>query len=154
MSVSYNRAIIAGNLTRDPQVRYLAGDKAVADFGMAMSRKFKGNDGETKEETTFVDVEAWGRTAELAGQYLAKGRPCLVEGRLKLDAWEDKETHQKRSKLKVIAETIQFLGSRYAPADEPGDDAPPAPRPSRPDPAGAGGYDSPPFSRSDLELMA
>ncbi len=159
MSVSYNRVILAGNLTRDPQVRFLANEKAVAEFGLATSRKFKGADGQLKEETTFVDVEAWGRTAELVGQYLVKGRACLVEGRLRLDSWEDKETHQKRSKLKVVADTVQFLDSGNRGDRAPGDaaghdgaeaggheaDRAPAPRPSRPAPAPAGGDDEPPF---------
>ena len=160
MSVSYNRVILAGNLTRDPQVRFLGNEKAVADFGLAMNRKFKGADGQLKDETTFVDVEAWGRTAELVGQYLTKGRACLVEGRLRLDSWEDKETHQKRNKLKVVADTVQFLDSGGRGDRAPGDagghegaadagadgDRMPAPRPSRSVPApAAGGDDEPPF---------
>jgi single-strand DNA-binding protein len=110
MSLSLNRVILAGNLTRDPQVRFFANERAVADFGLAVNRKYKTNDGQLKEETTFVDIEAWGRTAELVGQYLTKGRACYVEGRLKLDSWEDKEG-QKRSKLKVVADNVQFLDS-------------------------------------------
>ncbi|MEK7414617.1 MAG: single-stranded DNA-binding protein, partial [Planctomycetota bacterium] len=79
-----NRVLLAGNLTRDPQVRFLANEQAVVNFGIAVNRNFKGADGSKKEEVTFVDVEAWGRTAELVGQYLTKGRPCFIEGRLKL----------------------------------------------------------------------
>ena len=113
MSTAYNRVILAGNLTRDPQVRSLPNEKQVADFGLAINHRYKGSDGEMKEDVTFVDCEAWGRTAELVGQYLAKGRACLIEGRLKLDQWEDKDG-QKRSKLKVVADSVQFLGSRAA----------------------------------------
>ncbi len=113
MPANYNRVIIAGNLTRDPEVRFLANEKAVCNLGMAINRRYRGKDGETQEETTFVDVEAWGRTAELVGQYLTKGRGALVEGRLKLDAWEDKDGN-KRSKIKVVADSVQFLDSRGA----------------------------------------
>jgi single-strand DNA-binding protein len=109
--MNLNRVLIAGNLTRDPQTKFLSGDRAVANFGLAINRKFKGSDGEQKEEATFVEVEAWGRTAELAGQYLAKGRPCFIEGRLKLDQFEDKEG-KKQSRLKVVAESIQFIGGK------------------------------------------
>ncbi|MBA2480438.1 MAG: single-stranded DNA-binding protein [Planctomycetes bacterium] len=111
MSLSLNKVTLAGNLTRDPQVRFFANERAVADFGLAVNRKYKANDGTLKEETTFVDVEAWGRTAELIGQYLTKGRACYVEGRLKLDSWEDKKDGQKRTKLKVVADNVQFLDS-------------------------------------------
>jgi len=85
MSLNLNKVILAGNLTRDPQVRFFANERAVADFGLAVNRKFKTNDGQQKEEVTFVDIECWGRTAELVGQYLTKGRPAYIEGRLKLD---------------------------------------------------------------------
>jgi single-strand DNA-binding protein len=111
MSLSLNKVVLAGNLTRDPQVRFFANERAVADFGLAVNRKYKANDGTLKEETTFVDIEAWGRTAELIGQYLTKGRACYVEGRLKLDSWEDKKDGQKRTKLKVVADNVQFLDS-------------------------------------------
>ena len=112
MAVNYNKVIIAGNLTRDPQVRFLSNEKAVANFSLAVNRRWRGGDGQQQEETTFVEVEAWGRTAELVGQYLTKGRSALVEGRLKLDSWNDKETGAKRSMLRVVAETVQFLGGR------------------------------------------
>lgn len=110
MSLNYNKVILGGNLTRDPEIRFLNNDKAVGSFGLAVNHKYKTAQGEAKEETTFVDVECWGRTAENVGQYLAKGRSCLVEGRLKLETWDDKATGQKRSKLKVVAETVQFVG--------------------------------------------
>jgi len=110
MAANINRVLLAGNLTRDPQVRFFANERAVANFGLAINNRYKTADGQQKEETTFVDVEAWGRTAELVGQYLTKGRACFVEGRLKLDNWEDKDG-QKRSKLKVVADNVQFLDS-------------------------------------------
>ena len=106
---SYNRVIIAGNLTHDPETRQ-AGNSTVADFGLAINRKYKSG-GEAKEETTFVDVECWGKTAELVSQYLSKGRQCLVEGRLRFELWEDQNGGGKRSKLKVVAESVQFIGS-------------------------------------------
>ncbi len=150
MAVAINRVLLGGNLTRDPQVRFFANERAVADFGLAINRRFKGSDGQMKDEVTFIDVEAWGRTAELVGQYLTKGRACFVEGRLKLDSWEDKEG-QKRSKLKVIADSVQFLdgGNRgdRGPAGEVSDGESsegPVAKPSRPAPAAASD-DEPPF---------
>lgn len=102
---SYNRVILVGNLTRDLELKYTSSGTAVTEIGIAVNRKYKG-----QEETTFVDCTAFGKTAELAAQYLSKGRSCLIEGRLQLDQWEDKKTGANRSKLKVIAESIQFLG--------------------------------------------
>lgn len=110
---SFNKVIIVGNLTRDPEVRYIPSGSAVCDISLAVNSQWtdkKSN--ERKEEVTFVEVTLWGRTAEIAGEYLAKGRPVLIEGRLQQDSWEDKETGQKRSKLKVVAESMQLLGSR------------------------------------------
>lgn len=110
---SFNRVILVGNLTRDPQVKYTPSGQAVSEIGMAVSRSwFDKNTNQRKEDVTFVDVTLWGRTAEIAGEYLAKGRPVLIEGRLQLDQWDDKETGQKRSKLRVVGETMQMLGSR------------------------------------------
>lgn len=110
---SFNKVILVGNLTRDPQVRYTPGGTAVAEIGMAVSRQwFDKQTNSRREETTFVDVTLWGRQAEVAGEYLAKGRPVLIEGRLQLDTWDDKETGQKRSKLRVVGESMQMLGSR------------------------------------------
>ena len=111
MSLNLNKVMLAGNLTRDPEVRN-TGKTSVANFGLAINRKFKSGD-EKKEETTFVDVECWGTTAELVGQYLTKGRGVYLEGRLKLDQWEDKETKQKRSKMKIVADMVQFLGDGH-----------------------------------------
>ena len=109
---NFNKVILAGNLTRDPELRYTPKGTAVAKIGMALNRSWKTETGETKEEVTFVDVDAFGRQAEVIGQYLKKGRPVLIEGRLKLDTWEDKNTHQKMSKLKVVLESFSFLDSR------------------------------------------
>lgn len=148
--MNINRVFLAGNLTRDVAVRFLTGDKAVGEFGLAINRKWKDGSGETKEETTFVDVEVWGRTAELCAQYLAKGRGCFVEGRLKLDQWEDKKDGSKRSKLRVVADNVQFMdgGKREAQA---GESAPAPARPSAPK-AGGGGEDDAPFARHGEEV--
>ena len=111
---SFNKVILMGNLTRDPEVRYTPKGSAVADIGLAVNRVYSTDNGEKREETTFVDVTLWGRTAEIAGEYLKKGRPVLIEGRLQLDSWDDKQSGQKRSKLKVIGESMQLLGSRQS----------------------------------------
>ncbi len=111
---SFNKVILAGNLTRDPELRYTPKGTAIARIGMAVSRTWKTETGETKEEVTFVDIDAFGRQAEVIGQYMKKGRPLLVEGRLRLDQWEDKNTHQKQSKLRVVLENFQFLDSGRA----------------------------------------
>ncbi len=109
---SVNKVILIGNLTRDPEVRYTPKGNAVAELALATNRYFTQENGEKREETTFVDVTLWGRQAELAQQYLQKGRPVYIEGRLQLDSWEDKQSGQKRSKLKVVGEVMQFLGGR------------------------------------------
>ena len=110
---SFNKVILIGNLTRDPQVRYTPGGMAVSDIGLAVNRTwFDKQTNQKKEDVTFVDVTLWGRTAEIAGEYLAKGKQVLIEGRLQLDSWDDKETGQKRSKLKVVGENMTMLGSR------------------------------------------
>ena len=108
---SFNKVILVGNLTRDPELRYTPKGMAIAKIGVAVNRVWRNEAGETKEEVTFVDVDVFGRTAENVGQYMRKGRPILIEGRLRLDQWDDKQTGQKRSKLGVVAETVQFLGS-------------------------------------------
>jgi len=107
---SFNKVILLGNLTRDPEVRYTPKGSAVTDLGIAVNRQYTLENGEKREEVTFVDVTFWGRTAEVAGEYLKKGRPIFIEGRLQLDTWDDKQSGQKRSKLKVIGETMQMLG--------------------------------------------
>ena len=110
---SYNRVILVGNLTRDPTVRYTPSGTAFSEIGLAVSRQWTDSQSnQRKEETTFVDVTLWGRQAEVAGEYLAKGRPVLIEGRLQLDQWEDKQSGEKRSKLRVVGETMQMLGTR------------------------------------------
>src|SRR3954467_4516130 len=109
---SFNKVILLGNLTRDPEVRYTPKGTAVAEIGLAVNRVYTTDSGEKREEDTFVDVTLWGRTAEIAGEYLKKGRPVFIEGRLQLDTWDDKQSGQKRSKLRVIGETMQLLGSR------------------------------------------
>ena len=126
---SFNKVILLGNLTRDPELRYTPKGTAIAKVGLAVNRVWTNEAGEKKEEVTFVDVDIFGRTAENVGQYMRKGRPMLVEGRLRLDQWDDKQTGQKRSRLGVVAETVQFLGSAPG-AGEAG--APAAPRPPRP----------------------
>jgi single-strand DNA-binding protein len=107
-----NKVLLMGNLTRDPEVRYTPKGTAVAELGIAVNRVYSGENGEKREEVTFVDVTVWGRTAENVGEYLKKGRPVFIEGRLQLDSWEDKQSGQKRNKLKVVADNVQFLGSR------------------------------------------
>ena len=110
---SFNRVILMGNLTRDPQLRYTPGGSALTEIGLAVNRSwFDKQTNQKKEETTFVDVTVWGRQAEIVVEYLTKGRPLLVEGRLQLDTWEDKQTQQKRSKLRVICENMTMLGGR------------------------------------------
>jgi single-strand DNA-binding protein len=109
---SFNKVILLGNLTRDPEVRYTPKGTAVTELGMAVNRVYTAENGEKREETTFVDVTLWGRTAEIAGEYLKKGRPVFIEGRLQLDTWDDKTSGQKRSKLKVVGEGLQLIGSR------------------------------------------
>jgi single-strand DNA-binding protein len=108
---SYNKVLLMGNLTRDVELKFTQSNKAVAKIGLAVNRQFRTADGEKREETTFVDCEAWGRTAEVMNQYLSKGKPVFVEGRLRLDQWQDKEGNN-RSKIMVVIETFQFIDSR------------------------------------------
>jgi len=112
-----NRVTLMGNLTRDPELRTLPSGNAVAALGLAINRRWKNQQGEQQEETTFVDCEAFGKTAEVLAQYLKKGRPVYIEGRLKLDMWEDKEGG-KRSKMKVIVDNFQFIDSKQASGDD------------------------------------
>jgi len=108
---SLNKVFLIGNLTRDPELRVTPKGTAICQFGIAVNRQFKDDSGATRDETTFVDVEAWGKQGELVSKYLGKGSQCMVEGRLKLDQWEDKTSGQKRSRLKVVLENVQFLGA-------------------------------------------
>jgi single-strand DNA-binding protein len=148
---NFNKVILAGNLTRDPELRYTPKGTAVAKIGLAINRKWKSEAGEMKEETTFVDVDCFGKTAETVGQYLKKGRPILIEGRLRYDTWEDKQSGQKRSKLGVVMENFQFIdsnrseggGASEAPRSRPAATA--AASASAPAPAPEGGEaDGPP----------
>lgn len=109
---SFNKVLLMGNLTRDPVLRYLPSNMAVADFGLACNRKFKSAQGEDKEEVTFVDCTAWGKQAETINQYCQKGKPIFIEGRLKYETWEDKQGGGKRSKMTVVVENFQFIGGR------------------------------------------
>jgi single-strand DNA-binding protein len=127
---SFNKVILLGNLTRDPEVRYTPKGTAVTELGMAVNRVYSAENGEKREETTFVDVTLWGRTAEIAGEYLKKGRPVFIEGRLQLDTWDDKQSGQKRSKLKVVGEGLQLLGGRPGGGGSGGGDEEGGPRSS------------------------
>lgn len=121
---SFNKVILVGNLTRDVELRYTPGNTAVAEIGLAVNRSwFDKASNSRKEQTTFIDVTLWGRTAEVANEYLAKGRSVLIEGRLQLDQWQDKESGQNRSKLKVVGENMTMLGGhgeskQQTPAEE------------------------------------
>jgi len=109
---SLNRVLLIGNLTRDPEVRYTPQSIAVTDISLAINRYSANSEGEKKEEVVYVDVTLWNRLAEIAGQYLKKGKPVFIEGRLRLDTWDDKQTGQKRSRLRVIAENMQLLATK------------------------------------------
>ena len=117
---SYNKVMLMGNVTRDIELRYTPKGTAVADLGMACNRVRTGDDGQKIEEVTFVDVTLWGRQAELANQYLGKGRPVFIEGRLQMDSWTDKESGKQRTRLKVVGEVMQFLGSPSGGGGNPG----------------------------------
>ncbi len=145
---SFNKVILLGNLTRDPEVRYTPKGSAVCDLGLAVNRQYSLDNGEKREEVTFVDVVLWARLAEIAGEYLKKGRPVFIEGRLQMDSWDDKQSGQKRTKLRVVGETMQLLGSRPAAPGGGGEDeeargsarassgrtASPPPKPAAPEP--------------------
>lgn len=109
---SFNKVILLGNLTRDPEVRYTPKGSAVCDLGVAVNRVYTTDSGERREEVTYVDVVLWARLAEIAGEYLKKGRPVFIEGRLQMDSWDDKQTGQKRTRLRVVGESMQLLGGR------------------------------------------
>lgn len=109
---SLNKVFLIGNLTRDPEVRVTPKGTSICQFGLAVNRQFKDGNGEAREEVTFIDIEAWAKQGELVAKYLSKGSQCMIEGRLKLDQWEDKDSGQKRSRLKVVLDNVQFLGSK------------------------------------------
>ncbi|MBE7499319.1 MAG: single-stranded DNA-binding protein [Verrucomicrobiales bacterium] len=150
---SFNKVILAGNLTRDPELRYTPKGTAIAKLGLALNRTFTTEGGEKREEVTFVDVDAFGRQAEVISQYLRKGRPILIEGRLRLDQWEDKNTHQKQSKLRVVLESFSFLDSKAAETGAPGASpvgSRPAPPPGAPPPPAAAEPEVPPQEEDDV----
>ncbi len=105
-----NKVLLMGNLTRDPELRMTPNGTAICTFSLAINRQYKTESGETKEEVTYVDIEAWGKQGEIISKYVTKGRPLYVEGRLRLDQWEDKNTKEKRSRMKIVLEAFQFLG--------------------------------------------
>src|SRR5437867_9199132 len=133
-----NKVLLLGNVTRDPEIRYTPKGSAVCDLGVAVNRAYTTDSGEKREEVLFVDVTLWGRTAEVASEYLRKGRPVFVEGRLQMDTWDDKQTGQKRTRLRVVGESMQLLGTRPpgtgAAAEAAGEDRQTAgpPKPSAP----------------------
>jgi single-strand DNA-binding protein len=146
---SFNKVLLMGNLTRDPQLKYLPSQTAVAEFGIACNRRFKSAQGEDREEVTFVDCAAFGKTGELINQYFTKGKPIFIEGRLKLDQWEDKQGGGKRSKMSVVVENFQFVGGREGGGSggtqEPSPDGESRPaRPAQARPAAARPAASPP----------
>lgn len=140
---SYNKVILMGNLTRDPELRYTPKGMAVARFGLAVNRVWKTETGEQREEATFVDIDAYGKQAETLSQYVKKGSPILVEGRLRLHTWEDKQTNQKRNALRVDLENFRFVGPPAA-AREPGSAPPARPRAAAPAPSPATGSEPAP----------
>jgi single-strand DNA-binding protein len=145
MAGSYNKVLLMGNITRDIELKYTPSNQAVATIGLAVNRKYKAADGQLKEDVTFVDCEAWGKTAESMSQYLSKGRPVFVEGRLRLDTWKDKQDGSNRSKLKVVVESFQFIDPKPGGA---GNGAPGAGRPApqgRPAGAPVAAPDAPPY---------
>ncbi len=140
MAGSVNKVFLMGNLTRDVQLKHTANNTAIANFGLAVNRRYRNSGGEMQEETTFVDCEAWARTAETMSKYLSKGRPVFVEGRLRLNEWQDREGN-KRSKLLVVVDNFQFVDSRQGGGSQEG--SPQA------QPAGSGGYSGGP-SNDDI----
>jgi len=132
-----NKVMLIGNLTREPEIKHTPKGTAIAAFSLAINRNYTTESGEKREEVTFVELDAFGRVAEIIGQYAKKGHPLFVEGRLKLDTWNDKQSGEKRSKLKVAVESIQLLGGRPQESAQPEDTAPEQrtarpPRPPRP----------------------
>jgi single-strand DNA-binding protein len=152
-----NKVFLIGNLTRDPELRVTPKGTAICSFGLAVNRQYRDESGTARDETTFVDIEAWGKQGELVSKYLTKGSPCMVEGRLRLDAWEDKTSGQKRSKLKVVLDNVQFLsrgpggGGGGAPTGEMGGDSVSDDRPSAPPPRNASRPAPAPESAPGLE---
>lgn len=130
-----NKVMLIGNLTRDPELRVTPKGTAICTFSIAVNRKFKDDSGGEREEVTYIDIEAWGRSGENISKYCTKGRPLFVEGRLRLDQWEDKTTKEKRSRMKVVLENFQFLGGgrgENTPGGESGEARSYTPRSSTP----------------------
>lgn len=161
MAGNFNKVLLMGNLTRDVELKYTQSNMAVGNFGLAVNHRFKTASGEAREEVMFVDCEAWGKTAEILQKYVSKGRPIFIEGRLRLDTWQDKNDGSKRSKHKIVIENFQFIDSKQG--DGPGarpsggyaDDNGPAPtsRPvnrsaGAPQPAADPGYE--PIQEDDI----
>ena len=143
---SLNKVMLIGNCTRDPEVRFTPNGTPTCQIGLAINRKFRDSKtNEVREDVTFVDIDFWSKTAELVTKYVKKGSPLYVEGRLKLDQWEDKQTGAKRSKLKVVGEQVQFLGGGKS---AEGQSAPAAQRPAAPPPAA----EAPPAHQQDLSM--
>jgi single-strand DNA-binding protein len=147
---SYNKVILIGNLTRDPELRYTPKGMAIAKLGIAVNRTWKNEAGESKEEVTFIDVDAFGRQAETLAQYVKKGSPLMVEGRLRLDQWDDKQTGQKRSRLGVVLEGFQFLGGGKGGGGENGGSEAPRSRPAAPPKAQSPDSEPPPPEDDDV----
>ena len=142
---SLNKVMLIGNLTRDPEVRYTPKGSAVCDMAIAVNRRYVNDAGERQEEVTYLDVVLWDKKAELAAQYLSKGKPVFIEGRLQMDSWEDKATGQKRTKIRIICENMQFLDSKggggggHSGGDDGEGYGAPAPQQRRPMGGGGGG---------------
>ncbi len=149
---SFNKVILIGNLTRDPELRYTQSGVAIAKIGLAINRSWRSESGEMKEEVTFVDVEAFRKQAETICQYVKKGRALMVEGRLKLDQWDDKQTGQKRSRLGVVLDSFQFLDSGSRGGDDTGSGySAPSPR-SRPATQSAAPAPAPAHSEPESDM--
>lgn len=141
-----NKVMLIGNVTRDPEIKHTTRGTAIAAFSLAINRNYTTESGEKREEVTFVELEAYGRVAEIIGQYCSKGKPLYVEGRLRLDTWDDKQSGQKRSKLKVTVESIQLLGGRPQESTQHAEAAPaPQQQPAQPAAASDVAQDDIPF---------
>ena len=150
-----NKVMLMGNLTRDPEIKYTPKGTAIANFGIAVNRTYTPEGGERREEVTFIDLEAFGRTAEVIGEYFKKGRPIFIEGRLKLDQWDDKTSGKKMSKLRVVVDSFEFLGSREGGGGEGGGGAPSGePRSSAPQQRRAPSSPPRPPADPDLDVQA
>ena len=145
---SLNKVMLMGNLTRDPELRVTPKGTPICQFALAINRQFKMESGESREEVTYVDIEAWGKQGETIAKYLTKGRPLYVEGRLRLDQWEDKNTKEKRSRMKVVLENFQFLGDSRGGGGAPSGDSEPSGSPERHAPPARSGSSKPPATEN------